>query len=103
LIPYLFVDASYFNVRTDGRFINKALLIATAIREDGYREILSATVANSEDESCWESCFEASKSRGLNGAKLVISDDQGRTQMINRSWKWRFASLWALRCFMWVN
>jgi len=72
--PYLFLDASYFKVRTDGRYINKALLMVTAIREDGYREILSATVADSEDESCWESCFERLKARGLNGVKLVISD-----------------------------
>jgi len=73
-IPYLFADASYFKVRTDGRYINKALLVVTGIREDGYREILSATVADSEDESCWDSCFEVLKSRGLNGVKLVISD-----------------------------
>jgi len=68
------VDASYFKVRTDGRYINKALLVVIAIHEDGYREILSATVAESEDESCWESCFERLKARGLTGVKLVISD-----------------------------
>jgi putative transposase len=73
-IPYLFVDASYFKVRTDGRYINKALLVVTAIREDGYREILSAKVEDSEDESCWESCFEGLKARGLTGVKLVVSD-----------------------------
>ncbi len=73
-IPYLFVDASYYKVRTDGRYINKALLAVTGIFEDGHREILSAKVADSEDESCWESCFEDLKIRGLQGVKLVISD-----------------------------
>lgn len=73
-IPYLFLDASYFKVRTDGRYVNKALLIVTAIHEDGYREILSAEVADSEDESCWESCFDGLKARGLKNVKLVISD-----------------------------
>lgn len=72
--PFLFIDATYFKIRTDGRYINKALLIATAIREDGYREILSAAVADSEDESCWENLFEGLKARGLSGVKLVISD-----------------------------
>jgi transposase-like protein len=72
--PFLFIDASYFKVRTDSRYINKALLVVTAIREDGYREILSAAVEDSEDESCWESCFEGLKARGLNGVKLVVSD-----------------------------
>ena len=73
-IPYLFVDASYFKVRTDGRYINKALLVVTGIREDGCREILGATVADSEEESFWESFFEGLKVRGLKGVKLLISD-----------------------------
>jgi transposase-like protein len=73
-IPYLFMDASYFKVRTDGRYVNKALLAVTAIREDGCREILSAKVADNENESCWESCFDSLKARGLKGVKLVISD-----------------------------
>ena len=72
--PFLFVDASYFKVRTDGRYMNKALLIAAGIREDGHREILGAAVADSEDESCWEELFECLKARGLRGVKLVISD-----------------------------
>jgi len=72
--PYLFVDASYFKVRTDGRYISKALLSVTGIREDGFREILSAAVAESEDDYCWQSCFEDLKSRGLNGVELVVSD-----------------------------
>jgi len=72
--PFLYIDASYFKVRTDGRYVNKALLIASGIRQDGYREILSAAVADSEDESCWEDLFEGLKARGLRGVKLVISD-----------------------------
>ena len=37
-IPYLFVDASYFKVRDGGKYVNKAFLIITGIRDDGYRE-----------------------------------------------------------------
>lgn len=48
--------------------------MVTAIREDGYREILSAMVEDSEDEACWKSCFESLKARGLNRVKLVIGD-----------------------------
>jgi putative transposase len=73
-ILFLFVDASYFKVKTDGRYVNKALLAVTGIREDGYREILGATVADSEDESFWEGIFEDLNIRGLKGVKLVISD-----------------------------
>ncbi|WP_334114262.1 IS256 family transposase, partial [Methanothrix soehngenii] len=52
---------------------SKALLVVVAIHDDGYREILSAMVDDSEDESCWEKCFESLKAR-LKGVKLVISD-----------------------------
>jgi transposase-like protein len=73
-IRYLFVDASYFKVRSEGRYVNKALLTVTGIREDGYREILGAKVVDGEDESFWESFFEELKGRRLKGIQLVISD-----------------------------
>jgi putative transposase len=73
-ISYLFLDASYFKVRSEGRYINKALLIVTGIHENGCREILNAKVAASEDEPVWESLFEELKSRGLKGVQLVVSD-----------------------------
>ena len=79
-IPYLFVDASYFKVRTDGRYVNKALLIVTGIHEDGYREILGATVADSEDEAFWKSFYESLKARGLKGVKLLTSDGHNGIQ-----------------------
>jgi len=50
------------------------LLTVTGIREDGYREILSAAIAESEDYYCWQNCFEDLKARGLNGVELVVSD-----------------------------
>ena len=73
-INYLFLDASYFKVRSEGRYITKALLIATGIRKNGCREILGAKVAANEDEPAWESLFAELKERGLKGVKLVISD-----------------------------
>lgn len=73
-INYLFLDASYFKVRSEGRYITKALLIATGIHKNGCREILGAKVAANEDEPAWESLFAELKERGLKGVKLVISD-----------------------------
>lgn len=73
-INYLFLDASYFKVRSEGRYITKALLIATGIYKNGCREILGAKVAVNEDEPAWESLFAELKERGLKGVKLVISD-----------------------------
>lgn len=73
-IPYLFVDASYFKVRTDSRYVTKAFLVVTGIRDDGYREILGAKIADGEDELFWSGLFQDLADRGLSGVKLVISD-----------------------------
>ena len=73
-IHYLFVDASYFKVRTDSRYVTKAFLIVMGIRDDGYREILGARIADGEDELFWSGLFQDLADRGLSGVKLVISD-----------------------------
>jgi putative transposase len=73
-IYYLFVDASYFKVRTDSRYVTKAFLVVTGIRDDGYREILGARIADGEDELFWSGLFQDLTDRGLSGVKLVISD-----------------------------
>lgn len=73
-IPYLFVDASYFKVRTNSRYVTKAFMIVTGIRDDGYREILGARIADSEDELFWSGLFQDLKDRGLSGVQLVVSD-----------------------------
>jgi putative transposase len=64
-IPDLFVDASYFKVRTDLRYVTKAFLVVTGIRDDGYREILGAKIAEGEDELFWSGLFQDLVDRGL--------------------------------------
>ena len=73
-IQYLFVDASYFKVRTDSRYVTKAFLVVMGIRDDGYREILGARIADGEDEIFWSGLFQDLADRGLSGVKLVVSD-----------------------------
>jgi len=72
--PYLFVDASYYNIRDGPRYISKALLVTAGVRDDGYREILGATIADCENEAFWSGFFDDLKERGLTGVQLVISD-----------------------------
>jgi len=73
-IPYLFVDASYFKVRDGGKYITKAFLIITGIRDDGYREILGAKITDNESEGFWTGFFDELKDRGLKGVELIVSD-----------------------------
>lgn len=71
---YLIVDATYFKVRKDAQYKTRALLIIVGIREDGLREILGASIAESEDSGYWSTLFRSLKDRGLEGVEMVISD-----------------------------
>ncbi|MCX6678520.1 MAG: IS256 family transposase [Methanothrix sp.] len=73
-IPYLLVDATYFKVRQGAQYKSRALLIVVGIREDGLREILGASIAESEDSGFWSALFQSLKDRGLEGVEMVISD-----------------------------
>jgi putative transposase len=73
-IPYIYVDASYFKVRDSGKYVTKAFLIITGIRDDGYREILGAKITDSECEGFWSGFFDELIDRGLKDVKLVVSD-----------------------------
>lgn len=73
-IRYLLVDATYFKVRCGAQYKNRALLVVVGVREDGLREILGASIAESEDSGYWMTLFRSLKDRGLEGVELVISD-----------------------------
>ena len=73
--PYLFVDARYEKVRVDGRVVNQGVLVVSALRDDGMREILGVEVADTESEATYHELFRSLKRRGLKGVQLVVSDD----------------------------
>ncbi len=73
--PYLFVDARYEKVRVDGRVVSQGVLIVSAVREDGMREILAVEVADTESEATYHELFRSLKRRGLSGVELVVSDE----------------------------
>ena len=52
-IRYLLVDATYFKVRCGSQYKNRALLVVVGVREYGLREILGASIAESEDSGYW--------------------------------------------------
>ena len=73
-IKFIYIDATYFKIREDGRYGNRALYVCTGIDSEGKREILSSRLYDSETEVEWESFFDNLKERGLHGVELVISD-----------------------------
>lgn len=77
LYPYLVVDARYEKVRTSAGVVSRAVMIVVGISEDGYREILSIQLGDSENEVDWGNLFHDLKDRGLLGVRYVVSDEHG--------------------------
>ncbi len=72
--PYLWIDATYVKVRSGGRIVSVAVIIAVGVNTDGTREILGMAVGPSEAEPFWTEFLRSLSRRGLRGVKLVISD-----------------------------
>jgi transposase-like protein len=73
--PYLSLDARYEHVRQDGRIVSQGVLIVAGVRTDGHREILAVAVADTESAATYHRLFGDLRARGLNGVRLVTSDD----------------------------
>ena len=72
--PYVFLDATYCKARVNRRVVSQAVVIATGVRADGWREVLGFAVGDSEDGAFWTAFLRSLKARGLGGVQLVISD-----------------------------
>ena len=51
-----------------------AILVAIAVHEDGYREVLGAAEGMKEDKASWVSFFQWLRGRGLNSVKRIVGD-----------------------------
>ncbi len=74
--PYRFVaaDALTMKVREGGRVVKVAVMVATGVNNEGYREVLGIQVASVEDGAGWLAFWRDLAARGLSGVKLVTSD-----------------------------
>jgi putative transposase len=72
--PYLWLDAKVEKVRDGGRVVPKALVLAHAVHESGYREVIGLDVGECETEAFWRSFLRGLVKRGLSGVQLVVSD-----------------------------
>ncbi len=82
--PYVFLDATYCKARVNRRVVSQAVVVATAVRADGNREVLGFDVGDSEDGAFWTAFLRSLKARGLHGVQLVISDaHEGLKSAIN--------------------
>ena len=74
--PYTFVaaDALTMKVREGGRVVKIAVMVATGVNDDGYREILGVATSTAESGAGWNTFFKDLVARGLSGVALVTTD-----------------------------
>lgn len=72
--PYVYLDAKYEKVRTEGVVSTQAVLLGIGVRADGRRHVLGVQIWPSEDGPGWREFLEGIVRRGLSGVRLVISD-----------------------------
>lgn len=74
--PYTFIaaDALMMKVREGGRVVKVAVMVATGVNADGYREVLGLQASSSESGSGWLAFFRDLVARGLTGVAMVTSD-----------------------------
>jgi transposase-like protein len=72
--PYLWIDATYVKVRSNGRVVPVAVIMAVGVNADGRREVLGMDIGPSEAETFWTGFLRKLARRGLRGVKLVVAD-----------------------------
>lgn len=82
--PYVYLDGIYLKRNWGGEYENVAILIAMAVNEDGYREVIGAAEGMKEDKESWRDFLRSLKQRGLSGTLLFIGDKNlGMFEAIN--------------------
>ena len=80
--PYVWLDATYLDVRLNGRVTSQAVVIATGCSSRGHREVLGMSIGDAETTDFWTSFLRSLRERGLKvstsqdptGVLLVVSD-----------------------------
>ena len=83
--PYLYLDATFLDVRLHGRVVSQAVVVATGVSGQGRREILGMSVGDTESTDFWTQFLRSLRDRGLKvstetdplGVVLVTSDAHG--------------------------
>lgn len=72
--PYVYLDGMYLKRNWGGEYENVAVLIAMAVNDEGYREVIGAAEGMKEDKASWMEFLKGLKQRGLTGTQLFIGD-----------------------------
>ena len=83
LFRVLWLDATYCDVRVNGRFVSTGVVTAIALDPDGHKRCIGIDEVDTESHESWLGFLQGLKGRGLDGVVLVVSDDhQGLVRAI---------------------
>jgi putative transposase len=71
---YVYLDGIWMKRSWGGSVKNISVLVAIAVNEEGFREIIGVSEGAKEDKESWRSFLRYLKSRGLNSVDLFVSD-----------------------------
>jgi len=72
--PYVFFDGIVLKRSWAGEVKNVSVLVAIAVDQDGFREVLGSWEGPKEDKAGWSEFISHLKQRGLKGVRLIVSD-----------------------------
>ena len=72
--PYVYLDGIVLKRSWVGEVKNVSILVAIAVDQDGFREVIGSWEGPKEDKEGWSNFLRHLKQRGLKGVKLFITD-----------------------------
>ena len=72
--PYVYLDGIWLKRSWGGQVEKVSVLVAIAVNQDGYREILGVCEGMKEDTESWRKFLRHLTERGLKGPQLMVSD-----------------------------
>ena len=72
--PYVYVGRIYLRRNRGGEYENMSILVAIAVNQDWFREVIGAAEGMKEDKSSWVNFFQWLRERGLNGVEFIVGD-----------------------------
>ena len=86
-IVYLYLDAIYPKVRSGGRVVSLAVLVALGVRENGEKVLLSLMTAGAESADGWQLLLDDLAARKMGRPRLVISNgNTGLAAALDQQW-----------------
>jgi putative transposase len=86
-ILYLYLDAIYPKVRSAGRVVSLAVLVALGVKDTGEKVLLSLMSAGAESTDGWQMLLEDLAARKMGRPRLVMSDGTpGLGAALDRLW-----------------